>query len=427
MKDAIKKIIIGIIEWEARMVLRKYDPYVVAVTGNVGKTSAKEAVYATLSSQFHTRKSVKSFNSEIGVPLTILGCPTGWSNPFIWFRNIAWGLLLIVFPFRYPRYLVLEVGADRPGDIKRICSWLIPDVGVVTAFGDIPVHIEYFSSKDELVAEKSELIKALPSSGKAVLNADDADVSGFHSLFEGKPLLYGFSPRADVRASHYTHTYDKDGAVNGFTFKIDQNGSSIPFSFREFVGHQHVYALLAGAAVGFSQGMHMIAIQESLRSYAAQAGRMRLLKGKNGSVLIDDSYNASPAATKAAFAELEAINTDGRKIAIVGDMLELGKYTHSEHVKMGKRVFEIADIVVTVGPRARCVTEAENWRSSDHHHFSDSLSARDNIPFTLNKNDVVLIKGSQGARMEHITEALLDDPSNAQHVLVRQEKHWKGE
>ena len=426
MKKILKDNIIRIIEWQARIVLKRYKPYIIAITGNVGKTSAKEAIYYVISSRYHTRKSQKSFNSEIGVPLTVLGCPTGWSNPFIWARNILKGFFVIIFTRRYPEYLVLEVGADRPGDIKRICNWLYPDTGVVTALGGTPVHIEYFSSKEELVAEKSELVKSLPSSGKAVLNIDEENVASMRSFVEGRPIFYGFSERADIRATHYAHTYDDGGKVDGFTFKIDHNGNSIPFYFKGFLGRQHVYAVLAGVAVGVSQGINMVAIKESLEKYTAQPGRVRILKGKKGSTIIDDSYNSSPAAVKAVLEELEEVNTKGRKIAILGDMMDLGNYTHEEHRKVATHALRVCDHIISVGPRSRVITEEVSEKKMNTvKTFSSSIEVVNKFPLEIEENDVILVKGSQATRMEKITEFLLEEPDSAKDVLVRQEEHWK--
>ena len=426
MKKILKDNIIRIIEWQARLVLRRYRPYIIAITGNVGKTSAKEAIFYVMSSRYHTRKSQKSFNSEIGVPLTILGCPTGWSNPFIWMRNIMKGFFVIFFSRRYPEYLVLEVGADRPGDIRRICNWLYPDTGVVTALGNTPVHIEYFSSKEELIAEKSELIKSLSPAGKAVLNVDDENVANMRSLVEGRPVFYGFSGKADVKATHYTHTYDDKGKVNGFSFKVDHNGSSIPFSFKGFLGRQHVYAVLAGVAVGVSQGINMVAIQESLGQYAAQPGRVRILRGKRGSTIIDDSYNSSPAAVKAVLEEMEEVNTKGRKVAILGDMMDLGNYTYEEHRKAAAHALRVCDYVISVGARGRVITEEVNEkRMNTVKVFSNSTEAIDNFPLEIGENDLILVKGSQATRMEKVTEFLLEDRDSAKDFLVRQEDYWK--
>ena len=178
MKSIFKKIVVAILEWEAVLVLKKYKPMIVAVTGSVGKTSTKDAIFTVMSSHFFVRKSEKSFNSEIGVPLTILGCNNAWSNPILWVKNIIEGLMLIVLGNHYPKWLVLEVGADRPGDIERIAKWLKPDVVVMTTLPDVPVHVEYFDSPEDVIKEKEYLISALKPKGVLVLNYDDEKVRG---------------------------------------------------------------------------------------------------------------------------------------------------------------------------------------------------------------------------------------------------------
>src|SRR3989339_1493297 len=174
MKTSFKKIITYIIRAEAQLVIRKYKPKIIAITGSLGKTSTKDAVYAVLSKIAYVRKSEKSFNSEIGLPLTILGCPNGWSNPFIWIENIVQSFWLIIWRAPYPEYLVLEVGVGKPGDMKKnVTPWLAPDMVVITRFPDKPVHVEFFDSVDSIIEEKSALAFALKPDGVLILNHDD--------------------------------------------------------------------------------------------------------------------------------------------------------------------------------------------------------------------------------------------------------------
>src|SRR3989344_8642571 len=144
MKTIFKKIIAYILQIESRLVLYKYKPKVIAITGSVGKTSTKDAVYAVISKVAYVRKSEKSYNSEIGLPLTVLGIPNGWNNPVAWLKNMLKGFLLIIFPHKYPRWLILEVGAGKPGDIKKTSSFLKSDAVIITGIGDTPAHIEFF-------------------------------------------------------------------------------------------------------------------------------------------------------------------------------------------------------------------------------------------------------------------------------------------
>ncbi len=214
MKDTFKKIIIRLLEIEAKLVLKKYKPTIIAITGSVGKTSTKDAIYTVLSHFFFVRKSEKSFNSEFGVPLTILGCPNGWSNPVQWAENLLKGLWLIIYPHKYPKWLVLEVGAGKPGDIKSIAKWLKPDVVVITRFPDMPVHVEFFGTPAAVIEEKTYLVKALSKDGLLVINADDPKVLELKQKSKAKVLTFGFTEEALFRASHEAISYkDMNGQV----------------------------------------------------------------------------------------------------------------------------------------------------------------------------------------------------------------------
>ena len=176
MKSFFKSIVVSILTFEAHLLLRLAKPKIIAVTGSVGKTSTKDAVYHAIKNTTSARKSEKSYNSDIGVPLSILGLDNAWQNPILWIKNIGNGLLHALFPFHYPKVLVLEMGVDRPGDMKRLTSWIKPDIVVLTRLPDVPVHVEYFSSPEEVVAEKLILVDALATDGVLVYNNDDEKV-----------------------------------------------------------------------------------------------------------------------------------------------------------------------------------------------------------------------------------------------------------
>jgi UDP-N-acetylmuramoyl-tripeptide--D-alanyl-D-alanine ligase len=225
MKNIFKYIITAIIKLEAKMILKKYQPKIVAVTGNVGKTSTKDAIYTVMSKTLYVRKSEKSFNSDIGVPLTILGCANAWSDPLKWLNNIWEGFTYIIYNKKYPEWLVLEVGADRPGDIKGISSWLKPNIVVVTRFSEVPVHIENFKSRADIIAEKGYLVDALRHDGVLVLNSDDSDVYNYRKKFPGKLITYGMLGDAEVRASNYSVYYSEDiGQPGACISKLNMRG-----------------------------------------------------------------------------------------------------------------------------------------------------------------------------------------------------------
>ena len=187
----MRKILQIILRWEARWILWKYKPRIVAVTGSVGKTSTKEAIFTVLQDSFRVRKSEGNLNTEIGVPLTIIGFPSGKGSYLRWLAIIFAGLRQVFFKIIYPEILVLEYGADRPGDIKYLVENFAPTIGVVTAIGKTPVHLEFYKDRQQLVAEKANLIKSLPATGVAVLNADDKDVAEMKFLTKGEAVTFG--------------------------------------------------------------------------------------------------------------------------------------------------------------------------------------------------------------------------------------------
>jgi len=427
MKAYLKKIIVKIIEWEAKVVLRKYKPKIVAVTGNVGKTSTKDAIYTVLSHFFFVRKSEKSFNSDIGVPLTILGLPNAWNNPLKWLLNILEGLKIIILPNHYPKWLVLEVGADRPGDIEKIGSWLHPDVVVITRFSEVPVHIEFFESKDAIVREKGYLVKALKKDGLLILNGDDSDALSLAPHAFIKPITYGFKEGLDIRGSNYNFVYAHEKPV-AITFKVDYQGSCMPISLGRVLGVQHIYPALAAIAVGVSQGLNPINVAEALIEHEPPHGRMNLIPGLNNSTIIDDSYNSSPVALDEALTALESAEVTGRKIAALGDMLELGKFSIDEHKRLGKRSANMCDVLVAVGVRGKFFAEAAlkaRMAKKKVFVFENSVQAGDFLKEYIEEGDIILVKGSQGVRMEKITKQIIAEPERAKELLVRQDEEWE--
>ncbi|OGI56880.1 hypothetical protein A3B85_01380 [Candidatus Nomurabacteria bacterium RIFCSPHIGHO2_02_FULL_37_13] len=436
MKNILKKIIIYILQIESRLVLFKYKPKIIVITGSVGKTSTKDAVYAVISKISYVRKSEKSFNSEIGLPLTILGCPNGWNNPAIWLKDIVWGLWLFLSPHKYPKWLVLEVGVGKPGDMRRTASWLKTDAVIITAIGKTPAHIEFFNSRKNLIEEKSGLIKTLKKDGLLVLNADDKTVLGMKTLAhshgseaKGKHhvVTFGFTQDVDILASGDSIFYDDKGIPKGIIFRIDEGGNSMPVIIEGVFGKNHVYASLGALAFSFGLKFNMLDAVNALKNYDISPGRMRLLEGIKDCLIIDDTYNSSPFACESALQTLGEVKSQGRKIAVLGDMLELGKYTEEAHKNIGRIAKENAKILIVVGPRAQAIKEGAieaGINEENVFEFLDSHKASDFIKTFVQKNDLVLIKGSQGMRMERVTEAILLDQENKSRLLVRQDDEW---
>ena len=314
MKELVKPIIIRILTWEARMVLKRRKPFIIAVTGNLGKTSTKDAIYAVMKEHFYVRRSEKSMNSEFGVPLTILGQKSGWNSPYKWILVMVRGLFMS-FEKRYPTHLVLEVGADRPGDIQSITTWLHPDITVVTQFGQVPVHIEFFENREAVVQEKGYLVEALREDGVFIYNADDHDAEKLLTKTTAMKLGVGIHEKADIHAENvrlYGHP------IEGTEADITVDGAKYHLVLPEVVGKSSVYAALPALTVAKILAIPLEIACASIRDADKPRGRMRLLSGMNQSILIDDSYNASPKAVEHGLKTLSEIDAQGRKIAVLG-------------------------------------------------------------------------------------------------------------
>lgn len=476
MKSFFKKIVVAILTWEARLVVKKYKPDIIAVTGSVGKTSTKDAIYNLLSPTVFVRKSQKSFNSDIGLPLTILGADNAWGNPLAWLGNIVHGLSLLMYKSDYPHCLILEIGADHPGDIKNLTRWFHPDIVVITTVSKVPVHVEFFSSPKAVLEEKLALARAVKPTGTLVLPAVDDDILAVRkdpALVGVKCLTFGINSPGDVTASAveiiYEENKEKREKPVGMSFHLKYAGNSSSVSLAGVVGLQHVYAMVAAVGAALAYGVSLDAVTSAASHYRAPAGRMNILDGIGGSVLIDDSYNASPDAVKEALAVLCDVNVRSssspsfnrtviaRKIAVLGDMMELGTFSLEEHKKIGEIAARALmslpvgssaastpaeNILVTVGIRARDIVLGAvltGMPKKAIHSFDSSAEAAEYMKKVLGnggKNgnstrSVVLIKGSQSSRMERVTRALLADPDGspasaefAGKLLVRQEPEW---
>jgi len=430
IRKIFKDIVTLILEKEAQVVLRKYKPKIVAITGSVGKTSTKDAVYTALSRFYSCGKSQKSQNSEIGVPLTILNIPNASRSFFGWLKNIISGLVLILLPHYYLEWLVLEIGADAPHDIEKITRWVKPDIVVVTRLSKVPVHVEFFSSPEALFKEKANLVKALKSGGTLVLNADDEDVMAFKEYTKEKIVLFGEASGSDISARNYEVICDENNLPKGINFEILDGSTAYPIYLEGTVGKHHIYHALAALAVVKALHEPVEVAVKNFKHHEPTSGRMRLIEGLNGSIIIDDSYNSSPIALEEALNTLRDLKSENRKIAVLGDMLELGKYSVDEHRKAGMQVGKIVDLLVTVGVRARYFAEGAQdvgMVEDKIFQFSDSKKAGEFMRNKIEQGDVVLVKGSQsGIRTERVVEKIMAHPEDKEKLLVRQDKEWRG-
>lgn len=427
----MKKFVQNILAFLSKKVLNKYNPDIIGITGSTGKTSAKEAVFAVLSSKYRVRKNAKNYNNEIGMPLTILGCETGKRSIILWLLVFLKGLRLLAFKDKnYPDILILEMGADRPGDIKYLTSIAPCKIGILTNIGYS--HIEFFGNIKKIIKEKELIATRLPKDGFAILNGDDENVKEIREKLKTESLTYGFKKDVDVRALELdvdkSIVSGKKTSIKGINFKVDYNGSIVPVFLPHVIGKQHIYAALAAIAVGVANNLNLVEIAENLQKYKGAPGRMNIVDGIKNTVIIDDSYNASPASCEAALevAGNLKLADNKKKYACLGDMLELGNLSEEAHLELGRcAVKNGMDYLIVVGEKARDIARGAKKSGMNLdciYNFTKTKQAGIFLQDRIFEGDLVLVKGSQDMRMEKIVKELMADPLRANELLVRQDE-----
>ncbi|MFA6131678.1 MAG: UDP-N-acetylmuramoyl-tripeptide--D-alanyl-D-alanine ligase [Patescibacteria group bacterium] len=423
MKELIQKII----QLKAKRVVRKFKPHIVAITGSVGKTSTKNAIAAVLKTKFDVRVAEGNYNNEFGVPFAVLGVKSPGKSVLGWLK------ILFKSEKHFPDMLVLEFGADKPGDISALCELFPPEVGVITAITG--VHVEnYGSDMEKLIAEKRKLIESLTVNGLAVLNSDDERVRAFVEAGKAPVVTYGFNS-ADVQGSEVTiETRDDFSFEPGETFAsskftVHSKENSSELILKNTLGRGQALSALAAVAVGEHFGLSFEEMFPALASLGPIAGRLRPLPGIKGALIIDDSYNAAPASVSMALKVLAVFEPreNRRHIAVLGDMGELGTFSEAEHRNVGLQAASVVDLLVCVGEKARDIAngareaglEAEKIRE-----FANSIEAGRFMDSEVKQGDIVLIKGSQSMRMEKTVKDLMAEPARASELLVRQYGKW---
>lgn len=410
----------------ARGILRRYQPIVIGITGSVGKSGSKEATALVLSKNFSVRSSVGNLNNEWGVPLTVLGEVSPGRSIVGWMRVFARGLTQLVLPVQYPEVIVLELGVDHPGDMDYLLSLTgTPQIGVLTHVSGS--HLEFFGSISAIGKEKGKLLAALEESGTAIINADNEAALKEAGRTKAKVLTYGFAKEALVRAEHL-RVIQENGQVEGVSFKLNYNGKSVPVRLPGILGSHQVSSILSAVAVGIALKMNLVDIGSALLNFRPLPGRLQILPGKSKLVLLEDSYNASPASIRAALMTLREIIAP-RKVIILGDILELGPTKLDEHRKLVPDIIGSgATVFVGVGQymgHLAAALHGATFPEKSIYHFDDGEIALRSLPTILRSGDLVLIKGSQGMRMEKVSEALLDESVDASQVLPRQNAAWR--
>ena len=360
----------------ARYWRRKLDLRVVGITGSVGKSTTKEMVAEVLSTRYRTLKSPGNLNNEIGLPLTILRLSTGHQRA------------------------VLEMGFYVPGEIAFLCDIALPQVGVVTNIGT--VHAERAGSQEAIARGKSELVQALPPApeGVAILNFDDPWVRQMEEKTKARVFFYGLSREANLWADNVVGL-----GLEGIRFRLHYQGETLHVRI-PLIGRHSVHTALRAAAVGLAEGMNWQEVLEGLHQGHTQL-RLAAVRTQTGALLLDDTYNASPESMLAALNLLDELG--GRKVAVLGDMLELGPYERTGHEMVGLRAAQVANVLLTLGERAHLIADAARragMRKTSIVEFREFEPLMEWLKANLSKEDAVLIKGSHGLRMDRIASML---------------------
>lgn len=361
-----------------RQVERKHTGalHVVGITGSVGKSSTKELAAAAIGAHRRVLKSPKSYNNEFGLPLSVL----------------------LLTP--ETEVALLEMGTFGPGELTDLAAIAQPNVAVVTNVGHS--HLERMGSQAAIAAAKGELVAALPPDGVAVLNGDDPLVRPMATLTRARALTYGLEQGCDLRAGDL-----RSAGLDGLTFTLCYEGATRSLAGVPLLGRHSVYTALAVAAIGLAVGLSLDDVVASLCERHAPV-RLVIVPGIAGATVIDDSYNSSPVSSLAALdilAELPA----RRRLAVLGDMLELGAFEEEGHRQVGRRVGAVADTLVTIGPRARLIADAARQAGlapGNVHALAGKDEALALLQRELRAGDLVLIKGSRGLALESLVNAL---------------------
>lgn len=429
----MKSILQKILKILAKSILVKYKPEVIGVTGSVGKTGAKEAIYSVLAIKFKVRKSIKNYNNEIGVPLTIIGVESSLRSIFGWLKVFISAIkLLLNNDPNYPKILILEMAADKPGDLDYLTDIAACKIGIITSIGD--AHIENFKTLEKVRLEKATMIRKLDKIGWAVLNIDDDKILASAKETKAKVFTYAIDKEANIQGKEIRLKFPLDRAGKeefGLSFKLINQGSFAPVFLPNIISKAGVYAALAGAAVGIIKGLNLIEISQALKTYDSPKGRMKFIPGIKQTFIIDDTYNASPASAILAVETLGSIAKKGdeNKYAVLGDMLELGSLSEQGHQAVGRAIVKNQiDKLIVVGERSRDIARgalAAGMKSDDIFHFATTVEAGKFIEERIKTGDIILIKGSQGVHMEKIVKELMAEPSRADELLVRQGREWQ--
>lgn len=386
-KDAVgpKTVLIKVRDGQAALqqlaahVRTKLSVHVVGITGSTGKTTTKDFLSAMLAQRFDVVAAERSFNNEVGVPMTILRATAGTEA------------------------LIVEMAMRGQGQIAQLAAIARPNVGVITNVGK--THFEFLGSEERIAEAKSELVQAIPADGLVVLNADDYWTHKMRMVSKARIVTYGTHSTANVRASDIE--VDSEGRA---VFQVRARGRRRKVRL-PVLGIHNVYNFCAAAAVALDSGVEMPEIMESLKHVTFSAMRMQLFTTADGVTVLNDAYNANPTSMRAALDTLASIRTPGKKIAVLGDMTELGAMTDVAHFQVGEQAAKAGiDLLVIVGEHSRRVADGAMVAGMGKQQVrvcDTSTDASRVVRKALAPSDVVLVKASRAMRLEEIADGLM--------------------
>jgi UDP-N-acetylmuramoyl-tripeptide--D-alanyl-D-alanine ligase len=345
--------------------------------------------------------------------------PTNLFSLAAWLKVLLRVYRKAIFTRDYPEKVIIEMGADHPGDIKYLTKVFKPKVGIILTV--MPVHLAEFKNIEAVAAEKGELAKALPKNGKLILNIDDRRVREMAKISAAEVIYFGGQKGANFCFQNVISD------LSGIKFEIVDGGEKETLTARVYGDHM-IYPLVAAITAARVEGLTWAKISSALKEVKPFKGRMNILEGLRGSIIIDDSYNANPDSMKRALEFLK--EQKGRKIGLLGNMNELGDYERQGHEEVGKVAAKSVDLLLTVGEIAKkyLATEAERSGLAPEKiiSFTNSKEAGKWLKKRLKEGDIVLAKGSQNnVRMEQAVSEILKEPKLAKKILVRQSSFWK--
>jgi UDP-N-acetylmuramoyl-tripeptide--D-alanyl-D-alanine ligase len=414
MKSALKNLVVNTLGWQLKRLTKKNKIFVIAVAGSIGKTSTKFALAHVLSQSFKVRYQEGNYNDAVTVPLIFFGQKEpSLHNPFGWAWVFLKNELALKRHFPY-RIVVVELGTDAPGQMQLFSKYLHVDIGVITAI--VPEHMANFADLDAVAQEESALAAF---SNKIYANKDLITPAHLGHL-PPNTTTYGINTDADIRMKNVTWNGGEE-----VSFDVMLGGLNFLHGQHEKLTEPQLYSICAAVAVATELEQPTKAIDQGIRSIKPVSGRMQHLHGLNSSLILDDTYNASPESVIGALDTLYRMNAS-QKIAILGNMNELGKYSEAEHTRIGEYCDpQELSFVATIGPDAnKYLAPAAQKRGCLVKSFDNPVDAGNFVKERLRTDTVVLAKGSQnGVFAEEAIKQLLALPADSK-LLVRQSKYW---